>query len=142
MRIVNLWPDARAVNKTGAWNGTAVRASDGVHWTYSLREDASNGTVTFGGTPSTGRVLVIMTDNPDSYKNGVERARVLAMNDVYVAALALEDGAKSISLQSGPVTILGVAVYESEAVWNQVRELYDSGVIPSPCVSWEWIPAR
>lgn len=139
-RIVNLYPDARAARKLGVWNGTGSQAAGGIHWTYTLNEGASNGTVTFGPTATAGRVIVIMTDNPDSYKKGVENSTVLQTNDEYVAAVARNDNTKSISLLNGPVTVLGVAVYESESVWNRARALYEAGEIPSPCVSWDWMP--
>ena len=141
MMIRNLFPDARAVRKLGPWNGAASQAADGVHWTYTLNEGQSNGTVTFGPTAATvGRVIVVMTDNPDSYKNGVENATTLEKNDEYIAAVSRSDHTKSISLVNGPVTILAVAVYESESVWNRVKTLYEAGEIPSPCISWDWMP--
>ena len=139
-RIVNLFPDARAVRKLGTWNGTASQAADGVHWTYTLDEGQSDGTVTFGSTATVGRVIVVMTDNPDSYKNGVENSTTLEKNDEYIAAVPWSPNVKSISLRNGPVTVLGVAVYESESVWNRVKTLYEAGEIPSPCVSWDWMP--
>lgn len=139
-RIVNLFPDARAVRKLSTWNGTASQAADGIHWTYTLKEGQSNGTVTFGSTATVGRVIVVMTDNPDSYKNGVENSTALEKNDEYIAAVSRSDRWKSISLTNGPVTVLGVAVYESESVWNRVKTLYEAGEIPSPCVSWDWMP--
>lgn len=140
MMIRNLFPDARAVRKLSAWNGTASQAADGSHWTYTLKEGNSNGTVTFGSTATVGRVIVVMTDNPDSYKNGVENATTLEKNDEYIAAVSRSPNAKSISLRNGPVTVLAVAVYESESVWNRVKTLYEAGEIPSPCVSWDWMP--
>lgn len=140
MMIRNLFPDARAVRKLSAWNGTASQAADGIHWTYTLKEGNSNGTVTFGSTATVGRVIVVMTDNPDSYKNGVENATTLEKNDEYIAAVSRSPNAKSISLRNGPVTVLAVAVYESESVWNRVKTLYEAGEIPSPCVSWDWMP--
>lgn len=139
-RIVNLFPDARAVRKLSTWNGTASQAADGIHWTYTLKEGQWNGTVTFGSTATVGRVIVVMTDNPDSYKNGVENSTALEKNDEYIAAVSRSDRTKSISLTNGPVTVLGVAVYESESVWNRVKTLYEAGEIPSPCVSWDWMP--
>lgn len=139
-RIVNLFPDARAVRKLSTWNGTTSQAADGIHWTYTLKEGQSNGTVTFGSTATVGRVIVVMTDNSDSYKNGVENATTLEKNDEYIAVVSRSDQTKSISLTNGPVTILAVAVYESESVWNRVKTLYEAGEIPSPCVSWDWMP--
>lgn len=140
MLIRNLFPDARAVRKLGTWNGTASQAADGIHWAYTLKDGQSNGTVTFGSTATVGCVIVVMTDNPDSYKNGVENSTTLEKNDEYIAAVSRSDHTKSISLVNGPVMILGVAVYESESVWNRVKTLYEAGEIPSPCVSWDWMP--
>ena len=140
MMIRNLFPDARAVRKLGTWHGTASQAADGVHWTYTLDEWQSDGTVTFGSTATVGRVIVVMTDNPDSYKNGVENSTTLEKNDEYIAAVSWSPNVKSISLKNGPVTVLGVAVYESESVWNRVKSLYEAGETPSPCVSWDWMP--
>lgn len=139
-RIVNLFPDARAVRKLNAWNGTAAQAADGIHWTYTLNEGQSDGTVMFGSVPTVGRVIVVMTDNPASYEKGVENSTTLEKNDEYIAAVSRSDHTKSISLVNGPVTVLGVAVYESESVWNRVKTLYEAGEIPSPCVSWDWMP--
>lgn len=139
-RIVNLFPDARAVRKLGMWNSTASQAADGVHWTYTLNEGQSNGTITFGSVPTVGRVIVVMTDNPASYEKGVENSTTLEKNDEYIAAVPWSPNVKSISLVNGPVTVLGVAVYESESVWNRVKTLYEAGEIPSPCVSWDWMP--
>ena len=139
-RIVNLFPDARAVRKLSAWNGTAARAADGIHWTYTLNEGQSDGTVMFGSVPTVGRVIVVMTDNPASYEKGVENSTTLEKNDEYIAAVPWSPNVKSISLKNGPVTILAVAVYESESVWNRVKTLYEAGEIPSPCVSWDWMP--
>lgn len=140
MMIRNLFPDARAVRRLSTWNGTASRSADGIHWTYTLKEGQPSGTVTFGSTATVGRVIVVMTDNPDSYKNGVENATTLEKNDEYIAAVSRTDHTKSISLVNGPVTVLAVAVYESESVWNRVKTLYEAGEIPSPCVSWDWMP--
>ena len=140
MMIRNLFPNARAARKLSTWNGTASQAADGIRWTYTLKEGQSNGTVTFGSTATVGRVIVVMTDNPDSYKNGVENATTLEKNDEYIAAVSRSDHTKSISLVNGPVTILAVAVYESESVWNRVKTLYEAVEIPSPCISWDWMP--
>lgn len=139
-RIVNLFPDARAARKLSTWNGTASQAADGIHWTYTLNEGQSDGTVMFGSTATVGRVIVVMTDNPDSYEKGVENSTTLEKNDEYIAAVPWSPNVKSISLRNGPVTILAVAVYESESVWNRVKTLYEAGEIPSPCVSWDWMP--
>lgn len=140
MMIRNLFPDARAARKLSTWNGTASQSADGIHWTYTLKEGQSNGTVTFGSTATVGRVIVVMTDNPASYKNGVENSTTLEKTDEYIASVSRSDRTKSISLVNGPVTVLGVAVYESESVWNRVKTLREAGEIPSPCVSWDWMP--
>lgn len=140
MMIRNLFPDARAARKLSTWNGTASQAADGIHWTYTLKEGQPDGTVTFGSVPTVGRVIVVMTDNPASYEKGVENSTTLEKNDEYIAAVSRSDHTKSISLVNGPVTVLGVAVYESESVWNRVKTLYEAGEIPSPCVSWDWMP--
>lgn len=140
-RIVNLYPDARAVMKRSPWNGTAVQAEDGVHWTYTLNEGQSNGTVGLGKESDVmGAVIVVMTDNQGAMSRGLENSTKLVSTDTYVAALATRPGSKAISLQNGPITVLGVAVYESESVWNRVKTLYEAGEIPSPCVSWDWMP--
>ncbi|WP_295910947.1 hypothetical protein [uncultured Bifidobacterium sp.] len=141
MMIRNLFPDARAVRKLNAWNGTAAQAADGVHWTYTLKEGQSNGTVGFGKESDVmDAVIVVMTDNPGAMSRGLENANTLVSTDTYVAALATRSGNKAITLQNGPITVLGVAVYESESVWNRVKTLYEAGEIPSPCVSWDWMP--
>lgn len=140
MMIRNLFPDARAARKLSTWNGTASQAADGIHWTYTLKEGQPDGTVMFGSTATVGRVIVVMTDNPDSYKSGLENSTTLEKNDEYIAAVPWSPNAKSISLKNGPVTVLAVAVYESESVWNRVKTLYEAGEIPSPCVSWDWMP--
>lgn len=140
-RIVNLYPDARAARKLGAWNGTGSQAADGIHWTYTLNEGQSNGTVGFGKESDVmGAVIVVMTDNPGAMSSGLENSTKLVSTDTYVAALATRSGSKAITLQNGPITVLGVAVYESEIVWNRVKTLYEAGEIPSPCVSWDWMP--
>lgn len=142
MRLIrNVYPDARAVVKRSPWNGTAVQASDGIHWTYALKEGQSNGTIGFGQeTNVTGAVVVVMSDNPDAMSRGLEHATKLVSTDTYVAALPNGAGSLALTLQHGPVTILGVAVYETEAVWDLVKSAYEAGEIPSPCVSGDWMP--
>ena len=130
MRLIrNVYPDARAVVKRSPWNGTAVQASDGIHWTYALKEGQSNGTIGFG-----------QETNPDAMSRGLEHATKLVSTDTYVAALPNGAGSLALTLQHGPVTILGVAVYETEAVWDLVKSAYEAGEIPSPCVSGDWMP--
>lgn len=133
MRLVNLAKDPYAKSRRGSWNGDAKRNEDGT-WTYMLRDGQTNGTCNVSAKADTkvGNVVCVRVDNPAAYSKGIEHCDTVMKGADWIAARLRDDMDTSISLQSGPLTLLALAVYEDDVMFGLVMRAVESGVIAAP----------